>query len=349
MNRDEAIAALAREQNPVLPGQSYTIAQYEAPDGPGVARLFYTVYGEGYPIDTYYIPEKLTEENRVGNIRSVVARTDSGDVLAHIALYRSSPLNPCLFEIGVGLTHPLYRSSMVFFKAVQHLLTLVGHDGVDGFYGEAVCNHVITQKLAPYMKAIECGLEPALMPAEAYSAEHSADGRVGCMAFARVVRDERRTVFFPAPYRQQLLSILGTMSLDRTVTEADAPMPFGRGIIEVKRFDSAAVARCHVTMPGNDLRDQLAQLEMELCSKGYALIQFFVDLGVSWSGALVQLLREKGYCFGGFFPIWFGTDALLMQKHFVDPDFQAMKIYSDQGRVIFDLVKSDWDKRLKES
>ena len=132
MDRIEALRLLALDRRTVPEGENYTAAYFEPSDGPGVARLFYAVYGEGYPIDTYYIPERLAEENRLGNIRSVVARTDSGDVVAHVAFYRSSPPNPHLYEYGVGLTLPSYRSTMAFFRTTQLVMQLVGTDGIDG-------------------------------------------------------------------------------------------------------------------------------------------------------------------------------------------------------------------------
>ena len=75
---------------------------------------------------------------------------------------------------------------------------------IDGFYGEAVCNHVITQKLSKQAHAFETALEPALMPARAYEAEQSAAGRVGCMVYFRVDSDHRRALYLPAPYQDEV-------------------------------------------------------------------------------------------------------------------------------------------------
>ena len=57
-----------------------------------------------------------------------------------------------------------------------------------------------------------------------------------------------------------------------------------------------------------------------------------------------SMLREQGYSLGGLLPIWFGDDGLLMQKHLVAPDFEGMKIYSDRGRSLMKLVRSDWNR-----
>src|SRR5512136_123848 len=85
---------------PVDPGQSFEVDTFRPEDAVGVASLFYSVYGAEYPFETYYIPERLIAENANGNIYSVVARTAKGDIIGHGAIYRSSPPNPTLYEIG---------------------------------------------------------------------------------------------------------------------------------------------------------------------------------------------------------------------------------------------------------
>lgn len=345
MDRTEALRFLALDQQIVPEGEEYTAAYFEPSDGPGVARLFYTVYGDGYPIDTYYIPERLTAENRLGNIRSVVARTASGNVVAHVAFYRSSPTNPHLYEYGVGLTLPSYRSTMAFFRVTQLAMQLVGRDGIDGFYGEAVCNHVVTQKLSRNAKALETAVEPSLMPAEAYETEQSSVGRVGCLVYFRVDIDTHRDLYLPASYQEELRFILNGLYLDRALLLSDdGIVPDGDGAIEVQRFDFAGVARCTVTRPGAGLTARVATLEEELRTANYALIQFFVDLGKPWSGGVVAQLRCQGYSLGGLLPIWFGDDGLLLQKHLVDPDFSGMKILSDRGRHLVEMVRRDWER-----
>lgn len=344
MNRSEALKLLALEQRVVPAGADFTLGNFEPADAPGVARLFYAVYGDGYHIDTFYIPEKLVEENRCGNIHSVVARLASGDVVSHIACYRSSSPNPHLYEFGLGLTLPAYRGSKSFFRLCKRVLELARKNGIDAFYGEAVCNHLTTQKLIALMKYLETGLEPALMPARAYEAEQSADGRVGCLFAFHVDRDCRRKLHVPAAYQNELAFLLEGLNLDRELIISDATLTGDHADIEVKRFEFAGVARCTITGSGADLPTRLAEIERELLAEGYVLIQFFVDLGKAWSGGVVEGLREQGYFLGGFLPVWFGDDGLLMQKNFVDPEFDKLKILTDRGRSLVEMVKRDWER-----
>jgi hypothetical protein len=345
MDRIEALRQL-RETPWTAPDgtEKYTIGYFEPADAAGIARLFYAVYGEGYPIDTYYIPERLIEENARGTLRSVVARTDSGDVVAHGAFYRSSPPNPNLYEYGLGMTLPSFRSSMVFARVSQAAMKLVGTDNIDGIFSEGVCNHIITQKFSSLLKGVETALEPALMPADAYTTEHSAEGRVACVMSFRVVRDERRVIFLPRHYLSELEFMMSGLDLDRELRVSENALPAVDSVIDVARFAAAGVARCTITTAGNDLAIRLAELDREFAQNDYALIQFFIDLGQAHSGAVVDALRSQGYALGGFLPTWFGDDGLLLQKHLVSPDFETIKLYSDRARALLEIVKNDWQR-----
>ena len=51
-------------------------------------------------MDTPYIPEKLIAACAAGDIRTIVARVPSGDIVAKGDVYRSSPRNRRFFEVG---------------------------------------------------------------------------------------------------------------------------------------------------------------------------------------------------------------------------------------------------------
>jgi hypothetical protein len=221
---------------------------------------------------------------------------------------------------------------------------LVGTDGIDGLFGESVCNHTITQKLVLHGKSIETAVEPALMPAKAYETEWQGLGRVGCIVSFRVAVDQRKTMFVPVCYQSHLAFILDGTGLDRELVPADLSIPSGEAVLTMQRFDDGGVVRGLITRPGADLPQRLREVEDQAVADNYALLQFFIDLGQPWAGGVVEQMRGQGYALGGLLPIWFGTDGLLLQKHLVDPGFADMKIHSDRGGSLVELVKADWQR-----
>ena len=51
----------------IEPGQTFVVDRFRPEDAAGIANLFFTEYGTGYPIETYYYPERIVEENGNGN------------------------------------------------------------------------------------------------------------------------------------------------------------------------------------------------------------------------------------------------------------------------------------------
>ena len=46
----------------------------------------------------------------------------------------------------------------------------------------------------------------------------------------------------------------------------------------------------------------------------------------------------------GSFPLWFGTDGLLMQKVAGRPNWEGINLYSDRAREILGIVRKDWEE-----
>ena len=148
MNKEEALLKLKTEAFEVEPGQEFDVHRLLPEDAWGVVRCFYAIYGEHYPFDTYYIPEKLIQENEKGNVISVVARAGSGDIIGYSALYRSSAPFSGTYEIGQALVLPEYRFTFAAYSMWEYLLDLLDSiEGVHEIFGEAVCNHIITQRM----------------------------------------------------------------------------------------------------------------------------------------------------------------------------------------------------------
>ena len=93
---------------------------------------------------------------------------------------------------------------------------------------------------------------------------------------------------------------------------------------------------------GHDLADYLTNLENQALAQKAVVIQVWLKLSAPWSGPAVDILRSKGYFFGGVLPRWFDEDGLLMQKLVCEPDFDGIQLYSDEAKEILSIVKEDW-------
>ena len=333
---------------PVETGQTFVVERFNPEDAKGVAHIFYSVYGSAYPFETYYIPERIIEENSNGNIYSVVARTPKGDIIGHGALYRSSPHNQNLYEIGQYLVRQNYRDTFAAFKINQYISEkLVEQVRPDGMFGEAVCNHIITQKSSHIIGMKDVAIEIELMPEEAYKKEHSASGRVSCIILIKLFNDNPHEIFIPSVYREEIDYILSDLKIQRTITcSSDEIPPDLKSDISVKFFTFASVGRFNVITAGSDFDMIAEELEKEGLKNNITLFQFFINLEKPWSGRIIENLRKKGYFFGGYIPRWFNSDSILMQKNRNLPDFSKINLYSEKAKKLLDFIQSDWKNTI---
>lgn len=333
----------ARRESPVRPDQSFIIDSFRQEDAKGIANLFLAVYGNGYPIKTFYSPEKIVRENANGALYSVVARTPSGDIVGHGALYRSSPYYDQLYEIGQMLVLPEYRTTFAAYKINEYLggplLTQLAPAGI---FGEAVCHHVITQKCSTLIDMKDVALELDLMPGATYSKETGAGSRVSCLIQFKPCRDLAAAAHLPPCYREQIGFILQDLNLERELSDGLEPFPRrSKSRIRRKFFPHAAVGRFNVVSAGVDFARKVTELENMAAVRGTQVLQFFINLGEPWSGAAADILRRRGYFFGGYLPRWFNTDGMLMQKIATVPDPDSIQLYTAKAGEIMRMILAD--------
>jgi hypothetical protein len=184
---------LSETLGPDTGAQPIEIDFFRIEDALGIARLFREVYGEGYPIRAYYLPDQLIEENAAGRIISSVARTQTGEVVGHDALVLLDSASQ-IYENAAGAVLQAYRGYRIFPRLFRHsIVDASKRFGVEALIGEPVCNHPHLQKMCLELNFIELGLEVDLMPATAYTTDPSASGRVsvlqGCFIYKPTVQD----------------------------------------------------------------------------------------------------------------------------------------------------------------
>ncbi len=335
-----------QHQLPIEPGQPFTIDRFRPEDGPGIASLFLSVYGPEYPVATYYDPEQIVALHAKGELFSVVARTPRGDVIGHGALYRSSPPHAGLYEIGQLIVAPVYRGTFAAFQiSAYQIEKLPAEIPLDGIFGEAVCNHTMTQKSSLHFGFSETALELDLLPRAGDQEASHPDGRVSCLVVFHNYRDTHRRVFIPPTYAGEIAFLLGDAGLDREVEPDIIPPPTpAPSEVAVAWFNAASVGRFTVAVAGADFAARIRQVEIAADEQKIAVRQCFLCLGAPGVASAVEVLREHRYFLGGYVPRWFDTDGLLLQKLTHHPNFDGINLHSEKARRILEYVRADWQR-----
>ena len=338
-----AVARIVAAQEPLPPNQAYVLDRMRPEDAPGVARIFHDIYGDKYPVVDYFVPEQLTALNRRNAVLTMAARLPSGAIAGTGAYYRSSPPNPAVYEQGQLLVAAEYRNTSLAFRILKRLEDHARTAAfAEAIFGEAVCNHLVTQKAAVLYDYTACGLELSLMPSGAYEKE-GASGRVSCLLNFRVARDRPQPLFLPEAYRPVLEHILAGFTLDRDIRYAvlDVPEP-AQTVLDARVFDFAQVERVQVAAIGRDFEQHVDDMVKRAGSQGLAVIQVYLSAAAPGVAFATAILNRHGFIFGSFAPLWFGPDALMFQWLAEEPDFAAIKLYTDQARILLGHIEADW-------
>ena len=325
--------------------QEIEIDFFRPHDAPGVVHLFRQVYGEGYPIDIYYHPERLIEENAAGRVLSSVARTQDGEVIGHDALVLLDPATR-LYENAAGVILPGFRGQGVFFRLIQHnVFEYAKRFGLQEILGEPVCNHLQLQKMCLQLGYRETGLEVDLMPAAAYTKEQSAQGRVSVLLGYFLHNPVPRTVFLPPVYRDELEYLYAGTGVERTFLGTNGELPAAEESQgKMDTFAFAQVSRISIHRIGSDFEAFILRLESEAGEKSTEIFQAWLPLTSPFVSAATDILRKHGYFIGGLLPGWVGGDGLLMQKVTCETDWGSLALYSDHAKRIAEIVRSDQEK-----
>lgn len=339
-----AIARIVKSKAEIPLGKPYAIDRMRPQDALGVAGLFYAIYDANYPVLDYMVPEKLVALNQQKAVVTLVARAETGEIVGHGAYYRSSPPNPTVYEQGQLLVDPAYRQTSMAFRllkeldAVSHAMTWA-----EAFFGEAVCNHVVTQKSGDRQGYVPCGIELSLMPDGAYAKE-GACGRITCMTGYRVHRDKPLPLHLPEDCRPVLEPILAGFSLNRDMHFAASDVPESpETVLDARLFDFAQVERIQVATIGRDFPGHVAAIEERAVRLGLAVVQIFCNTASPGVAFAVEALRQRNYVFGGFMPLWFPDgDAIMFQRLATAPDFEAVRLFTDRAKAILAHIQAEW-------
>ncbi|MDR3556108.1 MAG: hypothetical protein P4L55_15230 [Syntrophobacteraceae bacterium] len=329
--------------------QEFTIDLFRTEDAPGIARLFRETYGEGYPIKTYYLPDRLIEENGAGRIISWVARVHSGEVIAHDALVLLDP-DSHLYENAAGAVLPAFRGRGIFpplfkdcvFKSSERCR-------VDGVVGEPVCNHTHLQKMCRELGFRESGLEIDLMPEAAYVSQPEGSNRVSVLMGFFMLKSGSLAVNIPVTYRDELEYIYLGLGLERTFELSREGLPSeGTTLGTMETFEFAQVARIRIDRIGADFEAFVARLERGARENSAGIFQVWLPLASSFISAATDALRANGYFLGGILPGLRNGDCLLMQKATLEPDWERILLYSERALKIGEMIRRDWQHVRQE-
>ncbi|MCE5334668.1 MAG: hypothetical protein LLG06_08740 [Desulfobacteraceae bacterium] len=182
-----------------------------------------------------------------------------------------------------------------------------------------------------------------LMPAEAYEMDEGVAGRVAGLVDFRIVRPSAQTVYLPQAYEPELRDLYEGFEDGCRIDTGSGTIPWGlKSKVETTVLDFAQLAKHCFHEAGEDFGEAIDAAEAESAGRGCVIHHVVLNLSYPWRGRHVDMLRSRGYFFGGLLPRWFDDGGFLMQKTKDTPNWDGIKLFSERARKIGEIARVDW-------
>ncbi len=320
---------------PGLP--AYTVRRLRPEDAPGVSACVRTIYGQGYMHPEVYHPEQLVRLNEVGELVSVVARDGDEAVVGHYALER--PGLGIIAEEGEAMVLPEHRHHHLM-EAMRDLLEAQAHRlRLTGLYGQAVTNHLFTQRVHDRYGLRPCGLSLGVNSRSFQNMPEKLPQRMSLLLGFKYLRAPApAVVHVPARHRAICARIYEQLGVPVGFSE---PRPAdGAGEVAVDHDPKMQEAVIRVRRVGADTAAQVAQLRRDLCDN-LGAEAVFLEMPAAQPGtpALGEAAEAEGFFFSGIGPCFAADgDALRLQFLNVALDLAYVQVENPFARDLLAYV-----------
>ncbi len=349
------------EQVEPAPPSEYACRLLEPGDAVEVARCIYKTYGYTYPGEHLYYPERVVAMNRSGDLVSVVAVTEAGEVIGHCAL--SGHAGDPVMELAQAVVNPAHRGRGV----LQELSLLLAREAMQrqlaGLYVVAVTIHPYSQRVAYKYglraSAILLGYVPQHAKMKGFADKHFLQRESVLYAYMPLRGEPAHLVYAPDHHRSMIERIYDNLNLPREFASADGAAldsDAGQMLPAIPRFDlstkvvsALSNAVIEVTRCGPGIEQEVKNRLRDLCQEGAAVVYLHLPLGDARTPSLCQRLEAAGFFFSGVKPrpaVPAGPEGtrcsdVLCLQYLNGPrvDYDQLRIHSDFGKELLAYVR----------
>ncbi len=323
-----------------------SVRDFRSEDAMETARNVYKTYGYTYAYEHMYRPELLVELNRSGRVASLVATSEDGRIVGHVALMRWNP-DSLIVEMGSGAVKPEYRGHGCFNELTAGALDKARSLNVMGVYGQAVTNHTFSQRTAHKFGFRDCAIFLGVIPSSVVfrGIRDRLEQRESlCVHFRYLDEPESVAIYPPARHADMVKRLYENLGARPTiVTETPEPEPEGNGdaIVETSSYRVLNAAKIEVRRSGAGVVEQVESALRDLRFKRIDQLTLWLNLHDPRTADLTEPLERLGFFFAGILPGGVeGGDAMILQYlNNVPLDFSKIRLVSDSANALLEYIR----------
>lgn len=337
---EPATARTGDPLTPRIPPDSLRVRAFRSEDAGQIAQCAYRCYDYSYIGEALYVPDRVIEMNRTGEMVSVVAEGPDGRVYGHAALLFTpgapSPESGCAFVV------PEARGGGTFVRLKRELLAAARERGAPGVWSEAVTNHPASQRANVELGAHETGMLFGIVPTSLRMRNLPGLQRRGSLLLFYVSFEDRPVsrVCLPPAHRDLLRDVYARMGFtleEVAPAEPDSGQP---SVVTVSLRPDVGLASMRVQDIGADLVEVVRREITRACDAGARVV--LIDLPLRDPGVprAVGALTQHGCHLSGVIPRYYteGDSLRLTYLDHVQIDAGALQIASPFGQSLRDAL-----------
>jgi anti-sigma regulatory factor (Ser/Thr protein kinase)/RimJ/RimL family protein N-acetyltransferase len=331
--------------SPVSAPVPYTLRLMQPEDTLEIARCAYKAYRYTYINPQIYYPERIAELNGNGELISVVAVTENGDIMGHTAL-EVSPQQPGLVEMGVAFVKPEYRGQGCVKKMGLFLVDLARQRGFGCVFVQSIVAHTISQKAAGGLGFRDCALRAGYMTDMDFRRISGKGGqRLSLVVACKPLQSmSERPLYVPERHHEMVRRVYESWGIAPELgqaTRADTALDAGPGQIETVVHSAFSAGDIKVHRFGTDTVAEIGRLLRYLCLRRLDAISLSLPLIHPATCPVSEASEAMGFFFCGVLVDPHQGDRLLLQYlNNVTIDYDRLQIFSETGQALRDYIRT---------
>jgi anti-sigma regulatory factor (Ser/Thr protein kinase) len=331
------------------PPQHYEIRPMRPEEAIQVARIFWLTYGYSYRNDNFYRPEGIIRLVGSGKVVSIVAVTESGEVVGHIGLMRPEPLP--MGEVGLLVINPAHRGRGLMESLIVTFTSKVMEMNLLGVSMNIVTSHAISQRKGILKGGKSCSVILAASPPRLFkslAAEESLPQRESYLhAFFYCSAPPPVTAHVPSRHREMIARIYENLSQKCTPGDPAPAVSQGEYRIDFNKALLKGIIRV-ITADERQWSEIFRAAEDLSEYAGAEVVYLDLPLAQPASALLCELAEQAEFFFSGVMPREARDgDILRLQRLNIPFDTTRLNLFDEFSITLYDYVKACMGQALR--